>query len=410
MTCKRILVISPIPTHPRNAGHRERIYQIIRQIRALGHDVHLLYVTLEPDGNFAAMRDCWGERLHFFQHDSDYTPFCSSPSAHATWIGKVVRRIGFRFGKTINFPYAADDWYDRRLDQHVRALQEKYRFDIVFSEYLFCSKAFLQLPPDVRKVLDTIDVFTNRHRRYARHGEPPVWFSTTRHEERKALRRADVIIAIQEHERQFFQQLAPEKQIITIGHFVELQPLPQKTEPPLTLLFLASSNQSNVHGFQWFLHEVWPRLHIRQPDVRVLLAGSICSTVKNHPVVTKIGEFPDARVVYEQADVVINPILFGTGVKIKNVEAMGYAMPLVTTRNGSEGLEDGAGTAFLCAEHAEDFARYVAALLSDTEHRHRLRLEAYRYAMALHERFMHRLAALIQDGVSPATKHHGAAH
>jgi polysaccharide biosynthesis protein PslH len=270
----------------------------------------------------------------------------------------------------------------------------------VFSEYLFLSKAFLQFSADVRKVLDTIDVFTNRHRLYAQQGQPPVWFSTTRREERKALRRADVVIAIQEHERRFFQQLAPGKSVVTIGHLVELQPLPIRTEAPFTLLFLASANQANVHGFSWFLREVWPTVQQQQPEVRVLVAGSICAAIADHPAVMKIGTFEDAQTICAQADIVISPILFGTGLKIKNIEALGYAKPLVTTTSGAEGLEQGMSTAFFAAATAEEFARRIIELVLSVELRQTLSQHAYRFAGQLQQQNCSTLEHILQDDLT----------
>ena len=40
---KKILVISPTPTHPQNAGNRIRIYNLVSNLKELGHDVHFLY-------------------------------------------------------------------------------------------------------------------------------------------------------------------------------------------------------------------------------------------------------------------------------------------------------------------------------------------------------------------------------
>ena len=63
MSKKQILVISPTPSHPRNAGNRERIYQLLPHIQKLDHEVHFLYITQEhrvtgflgPPGNVEAI-------------------------------------------------------------------------------------------------------------------------------------------------------------------------------------------------------------------------------------------------------------------------------------------------------------------------------------------------------------------
>ncbi len=393
---KKILVISPIPTHPRNAGHRERIYQLVRAMQQLGHDIHLLYITLESGGDLEVMQSCWGDQFHIFCHSPDRTPNHCAPSFHATLTGRLIRRIGFFLRKTLDFPYGVDDWYDPACETMIAELHRQFSFDVVCAEYVFCSKTLSLFDSQTLKILDTHDVFGNRKKLFQQHGQQPLWFYTTPREERKALRRADVILAIQEHECRFFQKLVPQKQVETLGHFVELQRSPLKTKRPQTLLFLASANQINVHGFQWFLREVWPRVQSRQPDVRMLLAGSICTAIEDHPAAIKLGEFLDAKPIYEQADIVISPILFGTGLKIKNIEAMGYAKPLVTTSAGAEGLEQGIQTAFFAAATAEEFANRILDLLTNSELRYRTCQQAYRFAEKLQQQNRSTLDQVLQ--------------
>ncbi len=396
MEHKRILVISPIPTHPRNAGHRERIYQMVRQIQRFGHDVHLLHVTLEADGDVEAMQACWGDHLHLFQYEINRTSFNCSPSFHATLMGKCIRRLGFIFEKNINFPYSVDDWYDPACEAVINKLQSQFSFEVVIAEYVFMSKALTMFDSKTRKIIDTHDVFSNRGKLFQLHHQTPSWYYTTKRQEIRGLRRADVIFAIQKHEHQIFQQFLPEKAVETIGHFAELQALPLKTGTPLTLLFLASSNQMNLHGLRWFMQQVWPLLHTQQADVRMLLAGTICNVFEEHPAVTKLGRFQDAKAIYIQADIVISPILFGTGLKIKNVEAMSYGKALVTTPVGAEGLEQGEQSAFFAATTAEEFANCIIKLLTNSELRYAVCQRAYSFAEKLQQENLSTLSRILQ--------------
>lgn len=389
-------MISPIPTHPRNAGHRERIYQLLRQMQAFGYDVHLLHVTLEPCGDLDAMRECWGDRLHVFQHEPLRTPNHCAPSFHATRTGRVIRRLGAFLKKTIDFPYRVDDWHDPACEPIISELHRRFAFDVVCAEYVFCSKTLNLFGAQTLKILDTHDIFGNRHKIFQRHRQQPVWFYTTRREERKAVRRADVILAIQEHERRFFQQLAPEKESVTVGHFVELHRLPLKQDDELTLLFFASSNPTNLHGFEVFLRESWPQIQARVPAVTLLIAGSVCAALPDSAAYAKLGAVGAAQDAYSLADVVISPILFGTGLKIKNVEALGYAKPLVTTPAGAEGLEHGQQTAFWAAQMPDDFARRVGDLLTDPTLRRKMCKQAYQFAAAIQQQNLRRLAEALQ--------------
>jgi glycosyltransferase involved in cell wall biosynthesis len=398
LAMSRILVVSPVPTHPPIGGNRERIRQLLREMGALGHEAHLLYVTLEPDGDVEAMRDCWRNQFHLLQYDPAGTPNGRSPSFHRTLFARIVRRALFHAGVDYAFPHAADDWYDGRLGEALRELQDRWRFDQVWLEYLFLSRGLEVLPPGVVRVLDTLDVFTDRHRRYRRHGQVPRWFSTTRREERKALRRSHLIIAIQEEESRFFRELVPEKRVVTVGHLMELRFLPFKVDPPLTLLFLASQNQINLHGLRMFMDEVFPRIRQEHPGARLLLAGTVCRAVPEDPAYVRLGEFTHAGDTYAKADVVISPIPFGTGLKVKNMEALGYGKPLVTTPAGADGIDEGANRAFFLATTPEEFAARVNELLADSDLRRRTAAHAYEFAEAYRKKNVDSLRSVLECG------------
>ena len=90
----------------------------------------------------------------------------------------------------------------------------------------------------------------------------------------------------------------------------------------------------------------------------------------------------DLTSVYQRADVVINPISIGTGLKIKNIEALGFGKPLVTTSVGAEGLESGSQLAFLVADTAQDFANAVIGILQDSGLYRQLSSKGYQFAKA----------------------------
>jgi hypothetical protein len=92
---------------------------------------------------------------------------------------------------------------------------------------------------------------------------------------------------------------------------------------------------------------------------------------------------------------VINPQQFGTGLSIKSVDALLHGRPLVTTVSGARGLEDGAGTAFLQASSAEEFAEVVVGLLRDTAQAAALARRAAAFARAYHERNLQALADVV---------------
>ena len=93
------------------------------------------------------------------------------------------------------------------------------------------------------------------------------------------------------------------------------------------IVFLSGNNIFNQNGIKWFLREVFPGIRRAFPDAEVLIGGSICKVVNdfdNVDGVKLLGYIDDPAGFYAQADVAINPVYQGTGLKIKTFEAISY--------------------------------------------------------------------------------------
>src|SRR3972149_9108825 len=97
--------------------------------------------------------------------------------------------------------------------------------------------------------------------------------------------------------------------------------------------------------------------------------------------VIPVGYKPSLKAEYERASVVINPVLAGTGLEIKSVEALLHGKALVSTRAGATGLVDKyINKAYLVINNYEHFASLVNRLLTDLNFRVQIESEAKKYA------------------------------
>lgn len=365
---KRILIVSPIPTHPPNAGNRARLLSFVDAFRSLGHEVVLLHVQIEP-GDPAALMDYWGDRYVSLPYRIPRKPM-------TVWrrkLGSLVR------SDTLRYALSIDAWYDPVIDRAVRDITMGARFDAVMVEYVFLSRALRSVNGSVKKLLDTHDVFTRRHLRYLQQGLRPRWFSTTRRQEARALARADVVVAIQEQEADVFRSMT-DRPVVTIGHTVRSMEKPTGTGTAGRMLFVASDNQINVAAVETFMESVLPRIRERVEDAHLVLAGTVCDHVGEHPGVVKLGVVEDLAETYADAQLVVIPLTMGTGLKIKTAEALGFGRPVLTTDVGAEGLEQWAGTAFCRVRAMDDLAEAAVSLLTDPEQCSRLSRRAREFA------------------------------
>jgi len=387
MNGKRVLMNSPTPVYPRGAGNRARVEMLVRTLLNAGYRLHFLHIEQEP-GDREAMRLLFGEGFH-------HVPY-RRPNTLSMRFRKRLSQLRNRNGV---HDYRIDDWWDPAADAFIRALHAQFRFDAVIVEYVFYSRALLNFRREVVKVIDSHDMFTNRHRRYLAQGQKPQWFSTSAKQEGAGFDRADRVIAISEGEATEFSRMT-RAEVVTIGHLVEHHSRQRSRVVPGTILFVASENPINVHGIRWFLDEVYGDVQARRPGVELWIAGSITRGLAAQPGVKLLGRVDDLEALYASANVVINPVRFMTGLSIKNLEALSFGCPLVTAPAGAAAMREGAGRAFLVGDTPQEFIRQVDSILASPEIAETLGHHAGKLVEGWNEQAKQRLFAALEP---PAT-------
>ncbi|MGC2661178.1 MAG: glycosyltransferase, partial [Bryobacteraceae bacterium] len=110
-----------------------------------------------------------------------------------------------------------------------------------------------------------------------------------------------------------------------------------------TILFVGSfQHVPNVQALNWFTNEVLPHVLSQRPNTTFVVVGSdppaSLSYLANHPNIRLTGRVPDIREPLERYAVFACPILSGSGVRVKLLEAFAAGIPVVSTRIGAEGL------------------------------------------------------------------------
>jgi glycosyltransferase involved in cell wall biosynthesis len=145
--------------------------------------------------------------------------------------------------------------------------------------------------------------------------------------------------------------------------------------PPTILLAGVLFYPPNADGARWLVRQALPRLRRLVPDVRVRLVGASWPPVQelhDPPDVTVVGRVPDMLPELRAADAIVVPIRFGSGTRVKILEAFAHRIPVVSTTLGAEGLQVQNGRHLLLADDPEDFAVSCAQVLRDTALRARL--------------------------------------
>jgi 2-polyprenyl-3-methyl-5-hydroxy-6-metoxy-1,4-benzoquinol methylase len=245
-------------------------------------------------------------------------------------------------------------------------LDATFKPDVLLAEYIFMTRPFALLRPDLLKAVDTIDVFSSRQSKVAEYGVDDRYVVPADLES-ELLNRADVVIAIQPDEAETLGQLAPRKQVISVGVDFEMASDAAPPERPVVTV-VGSGNPPNVKGLTDFLRFAWPLVRKSVPQAELHVVGAIGSAVDPHlPGVRVLGRVDDLDAEYAAARVVINPTIAGTGLKIKTVEALCHLRPIVLWPSGVDGLAPELRQVCEVASDWYDFAQRVIRLVSNSD-------------------------------------------
>jgi glycosyltransferase involved in cell wall biosynthesis len=161
---------------------------------------------------------------------------------------------------------------------------------------------------------------------------------------------------------------------------------------PVILLPATFDYGPNVDGATWLARDIAPLIRRLMPGAQIRLVGRSTRQVEalDHPPdVTVTGRVADMTTELAGADVVVVPVRFGSGTRLKILEAFAHRVPVVSTTIGAEGLGVEHRTHLLIADRPQEFADAIADLRSSpTLRRHivdsaeRLYLERFTSAAA----------------------------
>jgi len=360
----KIAFISAIPVVPAHEGNSSRILNLCRAVRALGHDVYFIY----PQANPSDYLDPEGHRVEFGA--DKFIVLSSNPIERALYLAKrtarsVRRKVGRLLRSDMGYYFHLDEFYGVGFDRKYKALQRQYGFDCVICEYVFHSAALAAFPEDVRKILDTHDSFADRHKQF---GDANYWFSVPSSEEVRGFRRSDVVVAIQYEEGdRFRRQLgSSEPEVVVVSHMLDLSHKIQDYTPS-SAVFLGSGNVANISSVRYFIDNIMPLIRAQVPEFQLHLAGTICRQIKDVENVIKLGIVERVSDAFLNSPISLNPMLHGTGINIKLLDAMAAGVATVSTQTGVRGLPDRYRNGVLAVqdESPVEFAARVVELLKD---------------------------------------------
>lgn len=150
---------------------------------------------------------------------------------------------------------------------------------------------------------------------------------------------------------------------------------------PDTVLFAGNfRHYPNADGLLWFVTHVWPLVLNARPETRLIVVGAdppeSLTRLPPSANIVPSGFVDDIREPLSRYSVFVCPVLSGSGVRVKLLEAFASGIPAVSTGIGAEGLTSKPGELCELADEARPFAWSVLRLLTDRTYARTLALRA----------------------------------
>jgi len=286
-----------------------------------------------------------------------------------------------RLAAGIVTPYPVLYWNEQTRAAHraVRALVAAKRFTHGIAVLTFMYPYLRHLGPQARRIVDTHNVDSLKMDRYVETlGRGPRRFYAAitarklRAFEKQVYGAAETWVCSAEESTEV-RRMVPRARVEVVPNGVDTTRFAPSDVPPVEhrLLFFGRLDYfPNTQAIAWFVRDILPLVRGAVPGAHLEVVGQgapapLAELLAGTTGATLRGPVDDVPAVLAEASVVVVPLQAGGGTRLKILEALGSARPVVSTTVGAEGLEVRHDQDLVIADSAEEFAAAVIRLLRD---------------------------------------------
>ncbi len=364
-----ILFLTPQLPYPPRQGAALRNWGLLSEL-AKQHEVHL---------------------LTFAESDAQAPPGLAS----LTTVSEPQRPLRRRLLEllTTTEPDMARRLWSDEFAKQLAELLAKHSFDVVQVEgielmpyalpYLQQNNALLWLydahnaETELQRSAMLADLRQPKRWHAAAYSAIQVW--KLRRYEASLLPKFDLVVAVSDTDRRLLKEMAAIEPFllpngINSSHFSPniAQAAPQMQEREgAALVFTGKMDfRPNVDGVLWFVDEILPLIQTNDPPPTFWVVGqkphAALEPLRAHPQVVLTGWVDQIEPYLAGADIVVVPLRMGSGTRLKVLQALSMARPLVGTTLGCSGLALRDASHLRLADDSATFARAISELLRDT--------------------------------------------
>ena len=389
----RILFVCPDAPYPPRDGGSLRIVNLARSLARCAEVALLTYVGFCDE---ARALEHWGR-------ESNIQVRCvQRPARHnqltRAWY-KLSRHHASYLLSRIPGPVRFNAHPVMRAE--LGATMSEFKPDALVWEYWFMSRfaeLARQLSPETIQILDEIDVEWVRLSRWANLGGGfyAWWAGFTEPKVRRYVleryRQVDAVTVLTEADQNTVRHATSDASrvwVLPMGLMLDDYPHLDAGRSNRLLFFGSFHHAPNVDALEYLLRNLFPLIRQARAELMLDIMGQalpkhLIALASSQPGVHVLGFQSDIRPLLSEAAVVIAPLRFGSGVKVKLLEAMAFGKAVVTTSIGAEGIRAEPGREWVVADEVTAIVRETLRLLDNESMRREMGRHAHDWVCRHH--------------------------
>jgi polysaccharide biosynthesis protein PslH len=348
----KILFVSALFPYPLYSGGQVRMYNLIRQLSDK-HEI-TLFSFIRKNGENTYKKNM---------------PFCRSITTvlrGSAWQSEYITRA-----ITGPYPFLWSTYDNDSMRRSIEKELAQTSYDIIHLEpgYVWPS-----LPKtDIPLVVSEHNIESNVYAGYVRQSifRFPLWVDVWKMAiwQRRIWKKAARVTAVSQDDNKYIGSVINPKKVEIINNGVDLPSFPYKPKnkrmsDAMTYLYVGNFSWiENQDAVKHLIKEIWPAIARCYPKATLRIVGKNLPNEIREMANTSNTFFFDQvehiQTELQNADIMLAPIRIGGGTKYKLLEAMASGLPIITTKEGAEGLHARHNKELFIADTTKDILKSI---------------------------------------------------
>ena len=360
----KILQLCNKPPYPPVDGGTLAMHRITEGLLSAGHEVKVLTVATDK---------------HPLQTQLIDDKYQQQTQIESVYIDLKVKALDAGVALLCGDSYNVKRYESRAMEQRIVELLEAESYDIVQIESIFLTPYLpaIRNHSQARIVLRAHNVEHQIWRQNAL--QLPLsmkrWYMkklalALRMYELEHINEFDAIACISPLDADYFKANGCRRPMVVVPFAIDPQPeVPQSDIEQGSIYHLGAMDWTpNVDSVRWFLDKVWPQVESSIPNAKLYLAGrsmpsDLMERCSSRVVVE--GQIPDAHAYMRSKQINLVPLLSGSGIRVKILEAMAMGQCVIATTIGANGIDCTDGEDILIADTPSQMVQQLQRCFAD---------------------------------------------